>query len=168
MRQIGGWREHPSDPVEQRYARAEAIRLASSILGADKELKVNRLAMAELDEELAPTLQTQLGFGAVTVAWILLAYLHEGRLRSAAAFASMAGVAPVPVSSGNTVRHRLNRHGDRLLNQALDVIARRRMHFDPNTKIYVEKRTSEGLRYRESIRIHKLISPEISSASYRS
>lgn len=35
VRQIGGWREHPSDTVEQRYARAEAIRVASSILEAD-------------------------------------------------------------------------------------------------------------------------------------
>lgn len=61
----------------------------------------------------------------------------------------MAGVAPLQVSSGNTVRHRLNRHGDRMLNQAVDVIAKVRMQFDPQTKDYVEKRKAEGLSYRE-------------------
>lgn len=58
-------------------------------------------------------------------------------------------------SSGNTVRHRLNRHGDRKLNQAVDVIAKVRMQFDPRTKEYVEKRTAEGLSYREIKRILK-------------
>lgn len=155
IRQISSWRDHPSDTVEQRYARAEAVRLATSILDADKELKANKQALGELDEQLAPTLQSQFGFGAVTVAWILVAYSHPGRIRSEAAFASLAGVAPLQASSGNTVRHRLNRHGDRLLNQALDVIARSRMHYDAVTKDYVEKRTAEGLGYREIKRILK-------------
>jgi transposase len=50
--------------------------------------------------------------------------LPPGRVRSEAAFAALAGVSPIPESSGNTGRHRLNRHGDRQLNQALDTIAR--------------------------------------------
>lgn len=94
-----------------------------------------------------PTLQSQFEFRAVT--WILVAYSHPGRIRSDAAFASLAWVTPLQASSGNTVRHRLNRHGDRLLNQALDVIARSRMHYEAVTKDYVEKRTTEGLSCRE-------------------
>lgn len=49
----------------------------------------------------------------------------------------------------------LNRHGDRKLNQAVDVIAKVRMRTDPTTKKYVQKRTAEGLSYREIKRILK-------------
>lgn len=155
IRQIGSWRERRSDSVAQHYARAEAIRLATSVLQADRELKANKQAMGELDEQLAPALQDQFGFGPVTVAWILVAYSHAGRIRSEAAFAGLAGVAPLQASSGNTVRHRLNRHGDRLLNRALDVIAKTRMNHDEATKAYVEKRTAEGLNKKEIKRILK-------------
>jgi hypothetical protein len=68
-----------------------------------------------------------------------------------AAFASLAGAAPLPASSGNTVRHRLSRNGDRQLNCALDVIARFRMSNDPATRAYVERRTAEG-KTRSEIR----------------
>ena len=87
---------------------------------------------------------------------ILIAYSHTGRVHSEAAFASMAGVAPLQVSSGNTVRHRLNRHGDRMLNQAVDVIAK--VHGVSSilqTKDYVEKRKAEGLSLREIKRVLK-------------
>lgn len=46
-------------------------------------------------------------------------------VHSEAAFASLAGTCPVPASSGNTVRYRLNRGGDRRLNRALTTIIRR-------------------------------------------
>ena len=59
------------------------------------------------------------GFGRVNAAEIVCAWSHPGRVRSEAAFAALAGVAPIPASSGQTVRHRLNRSGDRKLNRAL-------------------------------------------------
>ena len=155
VKEINAWREHPTDSVAQRYARAEATRLAAAVLDADKLLAANKEHMAELGEQMAPGLAAEFGYGPVTVAWILIAYSHTGRVHSEAAFASMAGVAPLQASSGNTVRHRLNRHGDRKLNQAVDVIAKVRMQFDPRTKEYVEKRTAEGLSYREIKRILK-------------
>ncbi len=155
VKQISAWREHPTDSVAQRYARAEASRLATAVLDADKLLAANKTQMAELDEQMAPGLAAEFGYGPVTVAWILIAYSHTGRVLSEAAFASMAGVAPLQASSGNTVRHRLNRHGDRMLNQAVDVIAKVRMQFDPQTKDYVEKREAEGLSYREIKRVLK-------------
>ncbi|MGN7148387.1 transposase [Arthrobacter sp. SAFR-179] len=58
---------------------------------------------------------------------------RPGRVRSEAAFASLAGVSPLPASSGNTVRHRLNRGGDRRLNRALHTITMTRMVHDPGT-----------------------------------
>src|SRR5262249_57362126 len=64
------------------------------------------------------------GAGALTAARILLGWSHPGRIRSEAAFAMLSGSAPVPVSSGRTSRHRLNRLGDRQVNCALNALAR--------------------------------------------
>ena len=78
--------------------------------------------------------------GPVVAATLLTAWSHRGRVRSEAAFAALAGTAPLPASSGKTVRHRLSRSGDRRLNSALDVIARVRMSRDEATRAYVERR----------------------------
>jgi transposase len=69
---------------------------------------------------------------------------HHGRIRSEAAFAALAGVSPVPASSGNTVRHRLNHHGDRQLNMDLDIIVKLRMVRDETTGLYAARRTGGG------------------------
>ncbi|MFB7713963.1 transposase [Streptomyces sp. NPDC056105] len=63
-----------------------------------------------------------LGVGPITAAQILVSWPHPGRFRSEAAFASFAGAAPVPASSGPTDKHRLNRGGDRRLNRSRHTI----------------------------------------------
>ena len=67
------------------------------------------------------------GVGVITAAQFIICWSHPGRIRSEAAFAALAGVAPIPASSGNTVRHRLNRSGDRQLNRALHTVALSRL-----------------------------------------
>ena len=152
---ISAWRPRATDSVEQQVAREEAIDLAKGITAAASRVKLIKARLAELDEQLAPGLQAQPGLGPVTVGIILAAYSHHGRIRTEAAFASLAGAAPLQASSGNTIRHRLNRHGDRQLNMALDVIIKARMRFDKTTQKYVERRTAEGLSYREIKRVLK-------------
>jgi transposase len=105
------------------------------------------VSVAEVSEA-APLLQES-GFGPVTAAICLTAWSHQGQVRSEAAFASLAGVNPVPASSGNTVRHRLNRGGDRTLNKALHLVAVTRMAFDPETIEYVAKRQADGRTKKE-------------------
>jgi len=95
------------------------------------------------------------GIGPVTATVIYTAWSHQGRIRSEAAFASLAEVSPIPASSGNTQRHRLNRGGDRRLNQALHMAVIVRMIHDNETQLYVEKRTTEGKTLREIRRILK-------------
>lgn len=73
----------------------------------------------------------------------------RARVRSEAAFACLAGVKPIPASSGNTVRYRLNRGGDRTLNSALHLVAVTRMTRDNETLEYVEKRRAEGRTDKE-------------------
>lgn len=149
IRAIAAWRNRARDTRPERVAREEARRLARAVLGLTAELVTNREHLSDIVQEMAPGLMDLPGLGPVSSAIVLAAYSHHGRIRSEAAFAALAGVNPIQASSGNTVRHRLNRHGDRQLNQALHTIARTRMQCDPSTKDYVARRTVEGKSRRE-------------------
>ncbi len=87
------------------------------------------------------------------------------RLHSEAAFAMLAGVAPLPASSGRTDRHRLNRGGDRHANAALYRVVCCRLRWDPRTRAYAERRTAQGLSKPEIIRcLKRYIAREIYTA----
>lgn len=77
------------------------------------------------------------------------------RLRSETSFAMLCGVAPVPVSSGMTYRHRLNRGGDRQANSAIRIIAIGRLRTEGRTREYVAREMSEGHTKMEAIRCLK-------------
>lgn len=81
--------------------------------------------------------------------------LNPGRLRSEASFAAICGACPIPASSGKTVRHRLNRGGDRQANSALHEIARQRVMRDPETAEYAERARGWGKSDREVMRCLK-------------
>jgi transposase len=70
---------------------------------------------------------------------------HAGRLRSEAAFAALAGANPIPACSGQVIRHRLNRGGDRQLNRAIH----HRLRDDPATRAYAARRRGEGKSVRD-------------------
>ena len=108
-----------------------------------------------LTRKLAPQLLEQPGVGPLAAAQILISWSHRGRIRSEAAFARLAGCAPIPASSGQTVRYRLDRSGDRRLNRALHMIlvTRRRSH--PPTIAYINRRLQEGKSRREASRCLK-------------
>ena len=106
--------------------------------------------IAALVEDMTPGLvAAEYGLGALTAAQILLSWSHAGRIATEPAFAMLSGTAPVPVSSGRTDRHRLNRLGDRQLNRALHTIAVTRMRAHPLTQAYVQRRRAEGKTDRE-------------------
>jgi transposase len=96
-----------------------------------------------------PELLTPCGVGPIVAAIVLCAWSHPGRCGSDAAFAMPAGAAPIPASSGQTVRVRLNRSGDRHLNQALDLIVLTRLGYDQATRAYAQRRRAEGKTNRE-------------------
>lgn len=83
-------------------------------------------------------------------ATVLCVWSHPGRIHSEAAFAMLAGVAPIPANSGQvTTRHRLNRYGDRQLNRALHTIVLSRIRYHHGTREYVTRRTTEGKTTRD-------------------
>lgn len=123
--------------------------LSQEIDALDKKLE-------SLTKNYAPNLRSQFGVGPQTAATLMsVAGDNPDRLKSEAALAALCGVNPLPASSGKTVRHRLNRGGSRTANNAIWTIAMVRMRSDPRTKIYVERRTSEGLTSKEICRCLK-------------
>lgn len=116
--------------------------LEAEIETLDRELEL-------LVSRICPALLAEQGVGVIVAAELIVAFSHRGRLRSEAAFAALAGVAPIPASSGRTVRYRLSRGGDRKLNQALHWVALSRMLYDERTKEYVARRTAEGKTRKE-------------------
>jgi len=134
---------------EQAIRHAEIRRLALAIHDARQALKDNRVQLQSIVEDLAPGLTRRPGIGPVTAAQAIVSFSHPGRCRTDAAFASLAGTCPIPASSGRTVRHRLNRGGDRALNRAIHTIATVRMRDCPTTQAYIARRTAEGKTIRE-------------------
>ena len=104
---------------------------------------------------LAPALLDEPGVGPIVAAQLIVSWSHRGRLRSEACFARLAGVAPIPASSGQTTRHRLSRGGDRQLNRALHTIVLHRRQHDKTTQDYIAKRIAEGRTRRDATRLLK-------------
>lgn len=129
--------------------------LAKRWLMLAAELKELDAALAHLTSESAPHLREQFGVGPQTAATLIaVAGDNPERLHSEAALAALCGVSPLPASSGKTIRHRLNRGGDRQANNALWTIAMVRMRSEPRTRAYVERRTAEGMSNKE---IHRCL-----------
>jgi len=139
----------PGDPVERR-ATVQALRLtAERVLAARQDAHQLEAELRQLVTVMAPALLTQPGIGPITAAQLLISWSHPGRFRSEAAFAMLAGAAPVPASSGQVVHHRLNRGGDRQLNRALHtIVLLRQVHHGP-TREYTSRRIAQGKSERE-------------------
>jgi transposase len=142
-------RQSPTSSREHAVRHAEIRRLAIDIRAASRALKANRAQLQSIVNDLAPGLTSRRGVGPVTAAQAIVSFSHPGRCRNDAAFAALAGTSPLEASSGRTVRHRLNRSGDRALNRAIHTIVMVRMRSCLTTQAYVTRRTAEGKTLRE-------------------
>jgi transposase len=123
-------------------------------LDAEIALLVGKLD--QLTTTATPTLRQLLGVGPDSAAALLIAAGdNPRRLRSEAAFAALCGSSPVEASSGKTVRHRLNRGGDRQANAALHRIVIVRLRWHQPTRDYLARRTAEGKTKKEILRCLK-------------
>lgn len=152
----------PSHSVEHR-ATVRAIRaVARRALFLEAEAAEHESELEQLVTSACPELLDKPGIGAITAAQFLVSWSHAGRIRNEAAFAALGGVAPIPASSGQTVRHRLSRSGDRQLNRALHTVALSRLQHHDQTKAYAARRTAEGKTRRDIKRcLKRAISREI-------
>ena len=111
---------------------------------------------------LAPTLLQLVGCGPLTAAEIVGETAGIGRFRSRAAFARHTGTAPIPVWSGNQVRHRLSRGGNRQLNCALHRIAVTQVRLGGPGRAYLERRLRAGDTTTEAYRaLRRRLSDEV-------
>lgn len=172
------------DPAPRSLARfktleASAARLdglegtvawvARDLVGRIRELTV---AANELERRitvqvkfLAPILLGLPGVGALTAAKIVAETADVRRFRSKDCFARHNGTAPLPVWSGNTVRHRLSRTGNRQLNTAIHRTAVTQIRIHEPAKAYLERRMAMGNTKTEAIRALKR---KLSDVVYRS
>jgi hypothetical protein len=140
----GATSEHRTTVFTLRSIAARVRFLSEQLPDLDRELD------ALLQQHPAgPALLAEPGVGPVVAAQLLVSWSHSGRVRSEAAFASLAGAAPLEASSGQHVRHRLNRSGDRDLNRALHTVAITRMRCHPETRDYEAARTLRGRSHRD-------------------
>jgi transposase len=142
-------RDRPARSLEHRMTvralrcTAHRIQLLTAE-AAELQGELERLVVAT-----APWLLELPGIGPISAAQVLISWSHAGRLRSEAAFAALAGANPIPASSGQVTKHRLNRGGDRQLNRALHTIVLARLRDDPATRAYAARRRGEGKSVRE-------------------
>ena len=155
-RDAAGLRPNP-DGDRVTYATKLAMQtLGRRVIDIDADCAHLHGELTDLVRATAPSLLELRGVGIHTAALLLVAAGDNAeRIRSEAAFAHLCGVAPIHASSGKTVRHRLNRGGNRQANHALWRIVFTRMGSDPRTRAYVERRLADGRSKPEIMRVLK-------------
>ena len=148
--------------IARRLARAEQsarVRIARDELRRMRELThaIDALEaeIKQLVGQVAPQLLAEPGCGPLTAAKLIGEIAGAQRFSSDAKLARAAGVAPIPVSSGRTDRHRLDRGGNRQINAALHRIAITRARCHPETQDYLARKRAEGKTKREALRCLK-------------
>ena len=137
-------------------ARIALKRLAKRYVDLDDEVSELDDTIGAILADAAPLLVRLECVGAQSAAQLMVTVGdNPERIGSEAFFAMLCGVAPVPVSSGMTYRHRLNRGGDRQANSAIHIIAIGRLRTDERTKEYIARKMSEGHTKMEAIRCLK-------------
>jgi len=138
------------------YAKRALRHLARRYQALDAEIGELDVEIRRLCAKANPALLAANGVGPDTASVLLVAAGdNPGRMKSERSFAALCGVSPVQASSGQTIRHRLNRGGNRQANSALWRIATTRMRTDAATKEYVTRRQGEGKNRKEIIRCLK-------------
>jgi transposase len=146
----GRLQRSPQD-ADVRVMRAQVRRLKE----LTREANAIERELVLLVRSLQPRLLCLPGVGALTAAKLIAEIAGIERFRSQAKLARLAGVAPIPASSGNTARFRLDRGGNRQLNAALHRIAVTQLRCHQPAKDYVARRLAEGKTKREALRCLK-------------
>ena len=146
-----GARLEGSEGMVARIARDLVARISDLTVAANSlEAEILRRVSA-----LAPRLLELAGVGGLTAAKILAEVADVRRFRSKDAFARHNGTAPLPVWSGNQVRHRLSRTGNRQLNAAIHRMAVTQQRCHDDARAYVARRMANGNTKTEAVRALK-------------
>lgn len=130
-------------------------RRLERILAIDTEAGELRKTIAELVEDTGTTLTEEYGIGPLVAARFIAEVVDVRRYPTRDTFAAANGTAPIPASSGRTVRHRFNPGGNRQLNRALYTIAITQIRADTEGRRYYEAKRAQGKTRREALRCLK-------------
>lgn len=149
------------EAAERLLARDRSVQacLARRRIERIRELDLERSELEQeirrLVRELGTGLVELVGVGELIAARIIGEVGDVERIPSRRHFASLNGTAPIPASSGQTQRHRLNRGGNRRLNQAIHMMALTQARMDPRARAYMARRLGEGRSRRDASRALK-------------
>jgi transposase len=146
-----------SDLDDETAGTKAALRhVARRIDVLTEELTVIDRQLKTFVTKAAPQVVAEHGVGTVVAAQLLVSWSHPGRCADDGAFARLAGVAPISANSGQSqARHRLNRGGDRYLNNALHTVVLTRARDHQASREYIARRVTEGKTPREARRCLK-------------
>ena len=147
-------RARPRD-VAGAIRRRLAVELVGEVRRLDGRIAVTGEQIITAVRESRTTLTELFGIGEMLAGKILARVGSVRRFASAAAFASYTGTAPIAVSSGDVVRHRLSRAGDRRLNYAQHVMAITEIRHDTAGRAYYRRKRAAGKSHKEALRCLK-------------
>jgi len=140
----------------ERGMQAElAHRRIETLRRLDGETRQLERQIAQSVKALGSGLPQLVGISYLSAARIIGEVGDVGRIASKARFARMNGTAPIPASSGQTQRHRLNKGGNRRLNHAIHMMALTQARMDPRARAYVERHRRQGRSQRDAVRALK-------------
>jgi transposase len=150
-------RPDPARLAEPTQAAKMALRsVARRIQDLDAEITQLDDQLRPLVARAAPRTIALLGIGTHHAGQLLVtAGENITRIRTEAAFAHLCAAAPIPASSGQTRRHRLNPYGNRQANRTLHLIAIVRLRYSPATRAYAERRRGDGMSNKDILRCLK-------------
>jgi transposase len=146
--------------VRPRDAAGKARRRVAAELIGDLERLYQRKKAAnkELNELLAvtgSTLTSLHGIGPSGAARLLVEAGDVNRFPGKAHFASWNGTAPIDASSGDQVRHRLSRAGNRQINRVLHIMAVVQLRNPTEGRAYYDRKVAAGKTPMEAMRALK-------------
>jgi transposase len=144
------------DPRLRKLSTGARVRIAreqvSQLRSLTRQIDQLEAELRELVKAHRPELLAELGCGAVVAAILIGHTAGVKQFRKHSSFGLQTGTAPIPCSSGQRTKHRLNRGGDRQLNHALHIIALTRAQRDPATKEYLARKEAEGKTTKGALR----------------
>jgi transposase len=141
--------------IAGKARRQLAVDYIDDLTAIDRKLKTIEKRLAEAVEASGTTLTEIKGVGVVTAAMILGEVGDVARFPSNDHFASYTGTAPLDASSGDIVRHRLSRAGNRRLNHALHIVALSQQRDDERGRAYYARKLAAGKGRKGALRCLK-------------
>lgn len=144
----------PRDLAGKTRRRMAAEELAE-LVAVDKKLKAIK---AELNDAVAArgsNLMDIYGIGPANAARILSDVGDVARFADRNRFASWTGTAPLDASSGEQIRHRLSRAGNRRMNHVIHMAAVVQLGGDTEGRAYFRRKVAAGKTRHEAMRCLK-------------